>query len=68
MKQIIIGIFFFLISNQLHSQNSSLRIGFGMHQDIHYGINHVIDSILIEPYSIKDAGPTHEEIVKCVCY
>ena len=54
MKQIIIGIFFFLLSIQLHSQNTSLRIGFGMHQDIHYGINHVIDSILIGPYSIKD--------------
>ncbi len=54
MKQIIIGIFLFLISNQLHSQNTSLQIGFGMHQDIHFGSNHVIDSILIGPYSIKD--------------
>jgi hypothetical protein len=54
MKQIIIGIFFFLISIQLHSQNTSLQIGFGMHQDVHFGSNHVIDSIFIGPYSIKD--------------
>ena len=54
MKQIIIGIFLFLLSIQVHSQNTSLQIGFGMHQDVHFGSNHVIDSILIGPYSIKD--------------
>ena len=44
----------FVISFQLHSQNTSLQIGFGMHQDVHLGHTITIDSILIEPYSIKD--------------
>ena len=56
MKQIIIvfGISLFMISIRLHSQNTYLQIGFGMHEDVHFGSNYVIDSIFIGPYSIKD--------------
>ena len=31
-----------------------MQIGFGMHQDVHFGLNRVIDSILIGPNSITD--------------
>jgi hypothetical protein len=51
---IVIATILFFTSFQLHSQNASLQIGFGMHQDVHFGSNHVIDSILIGPNSIKD--------------
>lgn len=44
----------FLASVQLYSQNSSIQVGFGMHQDVHLGSTIILDSILIEPYSIKD--------------
>ena len=51
---IIISTILLFTSIQIYSQNASLQIGFGMHQDVHFGSNQVIDSILIGPYSIKD--------------
>lgn len=51
---IVISTILFFTSIQIYSQNASLQIGFGMHQDVHFGVNHIIDSILIGPYSIKD--------------
>ena len=54
IKNIVIITILLFISIQLYSQKSSLQFGFGMHQDVHFGSNHVIDSILIGPNSIKD--------------
>jgi hypothetical protein len=51
---IVISIILFMVSIQIYSQNNSLQIGFGMHQDLHFGVNQFIDSILIGPNSIKD--------------
>lgn len=52
--KIIFVTVFFLVSIQLHSQNSSIQIGFGMNQNIHLGADVILDSILIKPYSIQD--------------
>ena len=51
---IVISAILIFASIQLYSQNASLQIGFGMHQDVHFGLNRVIDSILIGPNSITD--------------
>ncbi|MCF6240970.1 MAG: hypothetical protein L3J74_06440 [Bacteroidales bacterium] len=51
---IVIIIILFLTPVQLYSQKSFIQIGFGMHQDIHMGATLILDTILIEPYSIKD--------------
>lgn len=51
---IVISTILFFASIQIYGQNASLQIGFGMHQDVHYGLNQFVDSILIGPYSIND--------------
>ena len=51
---IVAIIFLLFISFQLHGQKSSLRIGFGMSENVHFGFTHVIDSILISPHPGAD--------------
>ena len=51
---IVIVLSLFFASAQLHSQNSSLQIGFGMQQNVHLGSTIILDSILIKPYKVKD--------------
>jgi hypothetical protein len=56
MKNIFILIFAlnFFFTFQIHSQNANFQAGFGMHQDIHMGLDHFIDSIMIGPNAIID--------------